>query len=219
MFDLVIVGAGGFAREVYRWATQGLTANSYRMKGFLSHSPDDLDAHSIDYPILGDPADYRPHPAEHFLFAIGDVAAKKTLVDALQARGARFMTLVHPTAIVAPSARLGEGAIVCPFALISDNVVLEDFVTLNFYASCGHDAVIGKYSILSPYATVNGGSRLEAEVFMGTHSTVTARRLVGRGAKISANSVVMHDVPPRTLVHGVPGRHSSIFAAEPARQT
>jgi len=209
--DVVIVGAGGFGREVYRWVADALPRDQHRIKGFLSNQPKDLDGHAIEQPILGDPEAYDVQPHDRYVFAIGDIAAKKRLVESLQRRGARFLSVIHPTAVVASSAHVGEGVVVCPFALVSDNAVLEDFVMLNFFASCGHDAVIGKYSILSPYATVNGFSVLADEVFMGTHATVTARRHVGRAAQISANSASMHDVPPRTLVHGVPGRHSSIF--------
>ncbi|MNY26624.1 putative acetyltransferase EpsM [compost metagenome] len=119
--------------------------------------------------------------------------------------------MIHPSAIVASTARIGEGVVICPFSLVSDGVKIDDFAMLNYYASCGHDAEIGAYSILSPYATVNGMSCLEDEVFMGTHSTVTARRRVGHRAKINANSVAMQDVAPRCLVIGVPGKSHAIF--------
>lgn len=211
MHDVVIVGAGGFAREVYRWANDALSPDRYRLKGFLTNRSGDLDGFAIPYPILGDPDTYEVQPNERFIIAIGYVGVKKRIVDGMQARGAQFLSLIHPTAVVAPSATIGAGVVVCPFALVSESVVLEDFVMLNFYASVGHDSVIGRYSILSPYATVNGFTVLEPEVFMATHSTVIARKRVGQGAKISANSVAMQDVQPRTLVHGVPGQHSAIF--------
>ena len=101
--------------------------------------------------------------------------------------------------------------VICPFATVSDSVVLGDFAVLNFYSSCGHDALVGRFCVLSPYATLNGHAVLEDEVFLGTHATVTAHRRVGTRSKIGANSVAFRDVAPRSLVLGVPGQARTIF--------
>ena len=82
----------------------------------------------------------------------------------------------------------------------------KDFVMMNIYSSCGHDAKVGKYCILSPYATLNGFVVLEDEVFLGTHTTVIPYKRVGCKSKISANSVVMRDVATNKIVFGVPGK-------------
>jgi acyl-[acyl carrier protein]--UDP-N-acetylglucosamine O-acyltransferase len=108
--------------------------------------------------------------------------------------------------MVANTAKIGEGIIICPFCFVSNNAQLDDFVLMNAYSSCGHDTKVGKYCILSPYATLNGFVVLEDEVFLGTHATVTAYKKVGYQSKVSANSVVMRDVPPNRIVFGVPGK-------------
>lgn len=217
MRELVIVGAGGFGREMFQWLTDWMVTlrpphTRYRIKGFLSNQPDDLRGFDLPVPILDDPDEYVPAPGDRLVLAIGAVKARKRIAEGLLHRGARFLTCRHPTALVASSAVLGDGVIVCPFATVSANVTLDDFVLLNFYASCGHDATVGRFSVLSPYATVNGFGVLEDEVFMGTHATVAARRRVGARASISANSAALNDVPADTLVQGVPGRAWSILA-------
>ena len=102
--------------------------------------------------------------------------------------------------------KIGEGVVICPFCLVSDNAQLDDFVMVNSYATCGHDVKVGKYSILSPYVALNGFVVLEDEVFLGTHATVISGKRVGYRSKISANSVVMRNVPPNKIVFGVPGK-------------
>jgi sugar O-acyltransferase (sialic acid O-acetyltransferase NeuD family) len=211
MVDVIIVGAGGFGREVYHWAKDSLAATQYRIKGFLSHHPEDLEGFGLEEKILGDDVTYAVQENDRFLLAIGDIEAKKRIIERMKARQGKFISLIHPTAIVKSSARIGEGVILCPFVLVSDHVVLGDFVMMNFYSSCGHDAKVGKYGIFSPYATVNGFVTMDDEVFLGTHATVTGYRRVGLGAKISANSVAMHDVPARAFVFGVPGKIKTIF--------
>jgi acetyltransferase-like isoleucine patch superfamily enzyme len=115
--------------------------------------------------------------------------------------------------VVVDTAKIGEGIVICPFALVSDHSVLEDFVMVNFFASCAHDSTAGKYSILSPYATLNGGVTLGEEVFLGTHSAVAVGCKVGNKSKISAGSVAMRHVPPNTMVYGVPGKNMTIFSS------
>lgn len=218
MPSVIIVGAGGFGREMYQWVGDWLATlhppqAQYRIKGFLSNQPTDLDGFDLPVRILGDPDHYEVEPDDRFVLAIGAIDTRKRLATRLRRMGGRFLTFRHPAALVAPTASLGEGVIVCPFAIVSVNVTLEDFVLLNFYASCAHDSAVGKFCVLSPYATVNGFAVLEDEVFMGTHATVTAHRRIGERASISANSVAMNDVRGQTLVQGVPGRMWSIFSA------
>jgi sugar O-acyltransferase (sialic acid O-acetyltransferase NeuD family) len=216
MHDIVIVGAGGFGREVLAWLRDaaGLASSStdpFRVKGFLSQDPHALDNFQLDVEILGYIPEYTIEENDRFLVAIGDIHDKMDVIGQLQEKGAKFTSFVHPSALVAASAKIGEGVIICPFALVSDHVVVGDHAMLNFYASCGHDSVVGTGCVLSPYATLNGYSVLENEVFLGTHATVAGRRRIGHRSKIAANSAAMRDVPPRTFVEGVPGRLWTIF--------
>lgn len=213
MLDLIIVGAGGFGREMYHWARDSFPADRYRFKGFLSAKPNDLDGFAIDAPILGDPLTYTPQANDRFLFAIGLIDVKRKLIDALAAKGAQFERLVHPTAIVCPTAKLGAGVVICPFVTVSDSCRVDDYAMLNFYVSLGHDAHVGAYSVLCPYATLNGFAVIEEEVFLGTHTTVTPSRRVGHHSKVSANSMVSHNAPPYSLIYGVPGQQKRLFNA------
>lgn len=206
MYNIIIVGAGGFGREVHLWAKDSFSQDQYKIKGFLDDNPKILDNYDMDVGIIGNLNSYEIKNKDRFLFAIGDIDTKKHIVVNLKKKGAQFLTLVHPTAIVVSTARIGEGVIVCPLCLVSDNVRLDDFVMMNAYADCGHDAKVGKYCILSSYAAVMGFSILEDEVFLGTHATVIPGKRVGYKSKVSANSVVMRNVPPNKMVFGVPGK-------------
>lgn len=210
MYEIVIIGAGGFGREVYQWAKATFPATDYRFKGFLSNNPTDLDGFNLDIGVIGSDDSYVVQENDRFLLAIGSIPVKKRIAEHFKTKGACFLTLVHPTALVADTATLGEGVILCPFSTVSDHAVIEDFAALNLYASCGHDAHIGRYGVLSPYATLNGFAYLEEGVFLGTHATVVAKRRVGAGSQISANSVALYSVPPQNLVVGVPGKNSKI---------
>lgn len=77
MLDLVIVGAGGFGRELYEMIGEVFPANEYRMKGFLAKDDGALRSHGIDLPVLGDPEEYEPEVTDRFLLAIGYMEVRR----------------------------------------------------------------------------------------------------------------------------------------------
>lgn len=203
---ILIVGAGGFGREVLQWARHAWPTMSGRIAGFLSADSHALDGRGCDLGILSTPDAYQPMPGDGLLLAIGVHEVRRRVAESLLARGAAFLTLVHPTAIVAASAIIASGAILCPYAIASDASHVGCFVLMNYHTSLGHDAAAGKFSVLSPYATLGGRARIAEDVFLGLHASVGPGRVVGAGSKVAANSCLLTDAPAASLVFGVPGR-------------
>ena len=199
---ILVVGAGGFGREVVHWARDAWPAASSRIAGFLA--ADGVGRSPL--PVIGDPDDFEPSPGDGLLLAIGIPMVRRRVAESLLTRGARFLTLIHPTAIVAASASIGCGSILCPYSIVSDAVRVGRFTLLNYHTSLGHDASTGDFSVLSPYATLGGGAHVGADVFMGLHASVAPGKSVGDSSKVSANSACLADVPAGSIVFGVPGR-------------
>lgn len=207
MKRLLIVGAGGFGREVLSWARDAQSAQGgWQIAGFLDTNPKALEGFPCPAEILGDPLTYQPGDDDLLVCAIGDPATKLQVCRDLQARGGRFPTLIHPTAVIGGDCRIGEGSLLCPGAVITANVTLGDFVMLNVYATVGHDAVIGAGCTLSAHTDVTGNARLGEGVFLGSHAVVLPGAQVGDYAVVGAGSVVLRNVRARTTVVGVPAK-------------
>lgn len=206
MKDLVIVGAGGFGRELLEFMRPCFPESEFRVKGFLDQNPNALAGTGVELPILGDPKAYNPEPNDRFLVALGAPLVKRGCVESLLERGATFSSMVHPTAVIASSAELGRGVVIYPYAIVSNVARVGDFVSLNLYASVGHDSTVGDFSSLAPYATLNGGAHVGDEVFMGTHSSLAVTKRIGAKCKISSGAAVMHDVVAESMAFGVPAR-------------
>lgn len=211
---ILIVGAGGFGREVLQWARNTWPDHYTKFAGFLSADPHALRDHALEGPILGDPAAFIPERGDAFLLAIGIPGARRRVAEDLEKRGAAFLTLVHPTAVVFPTAAIGLGSILCPYAIASDSVRLGRFTLMNYHSSLGHDAATGNFAVLSPYATLGGGAQIGDDAFLGLHASVGPGTKIGPRSKLSANSAALHDAPADTLIHGVPGRNSPLCVAE-----
>lgn len=211
---IIIVGAGGFGREVLHWARDAWPDHSAKIAGFLSADADRLDGHDCGLPILGDPDSFQPQLGDGLLLAIGIVEKRRQVAESLIAKGAAFLTLIHPSAIVVATARIGMGSIICPFAIVSDGARVGQLALLNYHSSLGHDASTGDYAVLSPYATLGGGASIGADVFMGMHSSVGPRNCVGAQSKVSANSCALSDAPPSSLIFGAPGRIAPLVSLQ-----
>lgn len=203
---IIIVGAGGFGREVLHWARDAWPEQSLRIAGFLSAERDRLTCHDGSLEIIADPDRYEPQAGDALLLAIGIPIVRRQVAESLKSRGVTFLTLVHPTAIVAPTAVIDEGSIICPYAIVSDSARVGAFVLMNYHSSLGHDASAGDYAVLSPYATLGGNAHIGDDVFMGLHASVGPGRRIGDRSKVSANSCALSDAPPDSIIYGTPGR-------------
>ncbi|WP_413294140.1 acetyltransferase [Bdellovibrio sp. HCB185ZH] len=184
MKSVIIVGAGGFGREVFQWACDIWGPDS--VKGFLSPNAQDLDGFKIDKPILGSEESYTFDADDRFLLAVGSPKLRRIISNKIASKGGTFINLIHPAAQVSQLAQIGNGNIICPFSLVSPNAFIGDFCVLNFYCSVAHDAQLGNYTVMSPYSTLNGHSKTGAEVFLGTGASLAPKVFINSYSKISA---------------------------------
>ena len=108
---------------------------------------------------------------------------------------------IHPAARVGRGFFIdhGAGVVIGETAEIGDDVTLYQGVTLG-----GTGFASGKrHPTLQDNVTVGAGAKLLGAI------------TVGHGAKIGANSVVIHDVPPNTTVVGNPGHPVRVEGKRP----
>jgi sugar O-acyltransferase (sialic acid O-acetyltransferase NeuD family) len=215
MIDIVIVGAGGFGREVLQYVSDAFDLGvTHRVRGFLDDSATTVEPASLNQCILGTTRSYVPAGNDRFIIAVGQPALRLEIAQRLAERGAQFLSVIHPLAYVAATASLGTGCVLSPFATVGANAVLGDHVVLTYYSSVGHDAVVGDCTALSPYSVTNGGSRLGTAVFLGSHATVNPLRQVGDATKIAAGSIVYRDIPAHMLALGNPAKARPLLRLE-----
>ncbi len=206
MKKLHIVGAGGFGRELHAWARQHPDhGQAWSIAGFLDDNPAAL-AGFGDFAPVRPLTGHRPAADEVFLCGLGLPPQKEQLVPPLLAAGARFLTFVHPRALVGERVRLGVGVVLCPGAIVSADVELGDFAMVNLHATIGHDARLGAWCTLSAHGDVTGRVQVADGVFMGSRVSIIPGRKVGARAVLGAGAVVIADVPAGVTVVGNPAR-------------
>jgi len=206
MKKLLIVGAGGFGRELYVWAGQHpACGREWELAGFLDDNADALAAFGSFAPVRP-LAGHHPSADTIYLCGIGMPSLKEKLVSPLLAAGAEFLTFVHPQALVGARVKLGKGVVLCPGAVVSVDIELGDFVMVNLNCTIGHDASLGPWTSLSAQCDITGHVRVADRVFMGSRASVIPGKSVGSRSIVGAGAVVVTDVPADVTVVGIPAR-------------
>jgi acetyltransferase EpsM len=213
--DLVIIGAGGHAREVSSYV-QDLqeSGRGINLLGFVVDGPYMADARAMgtvvgDIAGLGERLYSSPTSVLHYITAIGDIGARQDFVgrlEGLRAENLRAWTLRHPRAVIGHDVDIGEGTCVAPGVILTTHVRIGRHCILNANASVSHDCIIGEFTNINPGSVVAGSVRIDRYSFIGAGATVIERICIGEGAVIGAGAVVTHDVPPHLTVVGVPAR-------------
>lgn len=115
MKRLLIIGGGNFGREVLDWTLAVPPVNrDWQVGGFLDSRSDILNGFYVPYPNLGDPDSFSFTDNDCFVCTVGEPSIKLRYCRQLEARGARFVNLIHPSAIIGAGCRWGQGCILCP---------------------------------------------------------------------------------------------------------
>lgn len=207
MKRLLIVGAGGFGREVFHWVRQHPDhGRLWQVEGFLDDKPDALAGYDYNPGIVGSVRDYQASPDDLLVVGLALPRIKKAVVEHLLSRGGEFLTFVHPSVVMGGNVRIGRGTFVCPGAVITSDVTLGNFVTFNCSSTMGHDATLGDFVTLSGHCDITGFCQVGEGAFFGSHGCMIPRTKVGAWATVGAGSTVIINVPPGVTVIGSPAK-------------
>lgn len=208
ILPVILLGAGGHARVL----AEILLAQGNSLLGATDVHAPTSSSHTTGLVYLGGDTNVFTHDPDSVLLvngvgSVGPVTARRALYQRFNEAGYRFASVCHATAVISPSARLGEGVQILAAAVVATGAQLGDNVLINTRAVIEHDCTVGDHCHIASGAVVCGGCRIEADVHIGAGATVNQGIRIGTGAVIASGSVVIADVPPHTLVAGVPARH------------
>jgi len=204
---LILVGCGDFGRELINWADDVASSGmGQSFFGFLDNNPAALDKYSYKLAYLGSIDDFIPSDEYSLVIGIANPETKRIVVDKLKTKGAVFAKLIHPSAVVARTATLGEGVVICPHALISADATLGNFVAVNGLSSIGHDARVGDFSTLSSHVDITGFVQVGENVFFGTGAKVLPKVKIGNRARIGAGTTIMRSVSEGDVMYALPAK-------------
>lgn len=202
---LVIVGAGGFGREVLD-VVEAINAagDSIEFVGFVDDGEVDAERLGRRGALVIGGSDAVATCDASYVIGIGTGDARRRLATKFDGLGPFAATLIHPAATIGGDTSLGAGSIVTAGARVTTNVRIGAHVQLHVNCTVGHDTQIADFVSVYPGATISGDVTLEPGVTVGTGANVLPGLTVGENAYVGAGAVVTRDVAPAATVVGSP---------------
>jgi sugar O-acyltransferase (sialic acid O-acetyltransferase NeuD family) len=212
---LVVVGAGGFARETVQLVRAhpdcGPAGGAYEVIGFLDDDPDRQGSLVDGTPVLGPTEDAQDHARRGaaLLVCVGNPGApdsRRRLVARLGLPDEAFATVVHPLASVSPDSVVGRGSVLHAGVVLTAAVRVGRHVAVMPQVVLTHDDRIEDHATLAAGVRLAGGVVVEDAAYLGSGALVREGLRIGAGALVGMGSTVLTDIPAGEVWAGSPAR-------------
>jgi len=204
---MVIIGAGGFAREVL----QVLIGNrSVKNIAFYDDVTPNSSSFVFDtFPVLKSPEELQQFFSSNgneFVLGLGNSFLREKMLKKINDFGGELVSAIDSKASIGQFCKLDEGATILAHSCLSNGSIIGKAPLIYYNSIVTHDCVIGDFVELSPGATLLGHVHVGSYTQIGANATVLNRIQIGDNCIIGAGAVVTKNVPSHTVVAGVPAR-------------
>jgi len=209
MKKIAILGTGGFARELATLVQDINAVNpTFDLLGFVDGSlPKGTMVNG--YPVIGSDEEINNTTEElGLVLAFGEPKLKKKVKEKYTNPLISFPSLIHPSVLIGDKrfVEIGEGCVICAACIITTNIIIKNFVTLNLQCTVGHDTFINDYAAFMPTCNISGEVDIAEGVYCGTGVKIINQTSIGEYAIIGAGAVVAKSIPANCTAVGVPAK-------------
>lgn len=198
--QLVIIGAGGHAKEVV-WLAR---VCGWNIIGVLDDSAGQDAVAGVR--VLGEVSLCTEYDECFFTIAVGDPRSRSQVANKLEVclPQVRYATLIHPSVVLSESVSIGEGSVIAAGSVVSADVKIGKQCILNINSSLSHEVVIADYCTIAPNAALAGNVTVEGLVEIGLGASVRQGLNLGAGSLLGMGAVLVRNLPSGVVYVGNP---------------
>jgi sugar O-acyltransferase (sialic acid O-acetyltransferase NeuD family) len=208
MKKIIIIGAGGFGREV-KMLIDHINKSKPQYE-FVGYYDDGIQKGTFinGFPVLGSVLDVNLiNEKTYVALGLGSPIYKKNVTQELNNSNLIFETLIHPSVLIgSDEIKFGRGIVICAGSIITCNIAIHDFVTVNLACTIGHDSVLKDFVSIMPGCNISGEVIIENGVYIGTGAKVINQVTIGENSIIGAGAVVSKPIPENCTAVGIPAK-------------
>ena len=203
----IIIGAGTYG-EVY---LAYLREAGVEVVGFLDDDPKFEGQKVRGVPVLGAvnllSSLKETDGIEAVYCPLGDNKLRVNFLSMAQGLGYETPNYIHPSALISPNVTIGKGVYILLGATIMPYAIIKDFVMISMGVHLAHHTVLEEGVFLSTGCNFGASIHAHKFAYCGISSTImTGLHELGEDCLIGAGAVVIHDVPDRAVMAGVPAK-------------
>jgi len=210
---VIIFGTGGNSVDILDTINDinlSLKEKKYECLGFLDDNKDNLGKDILGVKILGPLTSASDYDKEvYFVNGIGSPSnflKKEEIIKKTKIPIERFETIIHPTASVSRTSKIGRGVVIFQNVTITSNVAIGNHVIILPNTVISHDNIIGDYTCITGGVSISGNVKVGKLCYLGTNSTIIGNTRVGDCCLIGMGSVILEDIPDNSVFVGNPGK-------------
>lgn len=206
--NILIIGASGHAKVIIDILER---LNQYNIIGLVDTYKSKTER-LFNYNILGTEHDIPQLIKKHNVFggiiAIGDNYTRMKLAKAIndQHTNFKFITAIHPQAIIGKNVQIDEGTCVMAGAIINADACIGKHCIINTKSSVGHDCLIKCYNSIAPGATLGGNVHIDKCSSVSINATVIENISIGKHTVIGAAALVNKNIGNFKVAYGIPAK-------------
>ncbi len=139
-----------------------------------------------------------------FFIGFGAMKLRKKVFEFFREQGWEAVNIIHPDAVVSPSAKLGSGILIESGCLVTPSPVIRDNVVVNTGSQVNHDNVVEDHVYIASGVILSGGVTIEENTLLDDGVIVTLGCKVGKNSLIGAGAIVTKDIPDNVIAYGSP---------------
>ena len=197
--EVILVGAGGHALSLAEFASNIIT-------GYLANEENEgmpgrwfgTDSEALRFVAQG-----RLFHVAYVYSGLPVMKKRRLLLQEYEALGAKFATIIAPTAIVTPASEIGDGSAIMTGAIVN-RAKLGKNVIVNSGAIIEHDCIIGENTFIGPGAVIGGFTKIGENCFIGLGAKVGNGLTIGDNITVAMGAVVNRKLTEPGIYQGSP---------------